>query len=227
MPSTEEQSIWPARLSYRVLQADPEAVSPDLAARAVERYLLRKRPALAQALEVTCRGPLVVLQATGEAPAAMLREAIELIGVGAALVVEGEVEVDAEEFAIAAAEPAEEVLPEREVLHSKVRCFPHPVCEWFEITAGDLMLTDRRILYEPEYVIISEGGPGQLRAGSHNTPLGEVLSFERGEWWDIPCLMLATPALTYRYGWAAERGEPSTVFEVDEWLVALRSLLEG
>ncbi|MHC4592578.1 MAG: hypothetical protein ACYS8L_07795 [Planctomycetota bacterium] len=39
--------------------------------------------------------------------------------------------------------------------------------------------------------------------------------------------MLATGACTYRYGWPAARGEFAAIFDVDEWLVHLRSLLRG
>ena len=49
----------------------------------------------------------------------------------------------------------------------------------------------------------------------------------RGEWWDIPCLMVKTPRRTYRYGWPAERGELETLFDVDEWLRQIGAMLAG
>jgi hypothetical protein len=227
MARTEERRFRPSQIGYVVLQADPEGLSPELAARAVRRYLARKRPALAEALEVAAEGPFVVARATGEAPEQMLHEAEELLRAGADLEPEGEVEVAADQFAVTVPEPAEEPLPERLVLHSIVRYFPYPVCEWFEMTTGELTLTDRRITYEPEYVMLSDEGPGQERAGTHDIPLADMIGVERGEWWTVPCLLVRTAERTLRYGWPAERGELDTIFDVDEWLIEIRNLRGG
>ena len=90
---------------------------------------------------------------------------------------------------------------------------------------GLLTLTDAQVLYEPEWVIMSEHAQDE----GENTviPLSDVQDAFRGEWWDIPCLMIRTPRVTYRYGWPAERRELETIFDVDEWVASLRELLGG
>ncbi len=223
-----ELRLAPAQISFRVLRRDPEGTSPRAAARAVEEFLRRRREGLAEAVEVGFEAGVVVIRAEGAAAADMIREAEELLVEEARLAVEAELEVDPEKFAVSVGELAEEgeAELEREVLYSKVRYFPHPECQWFEISSGTLMLSDRQVIYEPEWVIMTEEGEGALNPGSHVIPLEEVGRVYRGEWWDLPCLMIQTAGRTYRYGWPAARGEPETEFDVDEWLVALRRLME-
>jgi hypothetical protein len=219
--------LVPSQLSFRVLQKDPFAVSVEQAARAVTRFLQRKREGLTQALEISASGDEVVIRASGEAPDEMLREAGELLGLGEEPEPHLEIEVDPAEFAIKVLDvTSEEAHLEEEILRSKVRYFPYPSCEWFEVSSGHLLLTDHRVVYEPDYVIMADedGGPQQ---DARAVALGEIKRVYRGEWWDIPCLMIETAGRTYRYGWAAEREELETVFEVDEWLQEIRFLLRG
>ena len=225
MRSEAEMKLSPSELSFRVLQADPARVTPPQAARAVERYLERKRSGLAQALRISAGEREVIIRARGEAPQEMLREARDLLAIGREPAPGAELEVDPDEFAI---EPTdaffEEPELERELLRSKVRYFPHPICEWFEISTGDLTLTDQGIVYEPEWTIMREE-EAETGSDRHLIGLAEVESASRGDWWDIPCLMLRTARRTYRYGWPAARGELDAIFDVDEWLQQLRSLL--
>jgi len=224
MPSVAMTKVRPSDLSFRVLQADPEGISPEQAARAVTQYLQRKRAGLAGAVEVSVGTGCVTIRARGEAPWEMIREVEELLGIGVELRPEGEIEVDPAEFVVKAFDvPNVEPDLERELLHSRARYFPYPVCEWFEINTGELSLTDRRIFYEPEWTLVEEDSLRE--AGQHLIPLAQVQDVKCSEWWDIPCLLVITRELTYRYGWPAERGEPETIFDVDEWLVCLRSLL--
>lgn len=203
---------------------DPVLADAAVAARAVERYLLRKRRGLAQALEISGDRGAVLIRASGEFPQEMIREAEELLEIGAALVTVGVLEVDPAEFTIAVSDIVmPEPDPKREILHSQVRYFPHPTCEWFEISTGSLTLDNRGILYEPEWVIVRDD-PGRP-SDQHVIPVADVRNCRRGQWWDIPCLMLDTGQFTYRYGWPAARGEFAAIFDVDEWLVHLRSLL--
>ena len=58
------------------------------------------------------------------------------------------------------------------------------------------------------------------------TMLSEVERAYRGEWWTVPCLMVQTPRITYRYGWPAARGELELIFDVDEWLDHMRNLVQ-
>ena len=226
MRTVAEIHIRPEQLGFRVLQTDPRSADPGLAARAVERLLARKRAGLARAIEV-CAGPDgVILRAEGEVPHEMLREASELLGLGADTDFAGEIEVDPSEFSVVVAshEPPEPEL-DREVLSSRVRYFPYPEAEWFTISTGLLTLTDARVTYRPEWVIMGDQAGQEERATV--VPLCEIEEVYRGEWWDIPCLMLKTRGTVYRYGWPAARTELEGLFEVDEWLDHLRSLREG
>jgi hypothetical protein len=226
MASVAECRIRPEELSFRVLQADPQRAGTDQAAGAVRQFLTRKRAGLAKAIKISAGARHVILRAEGEAPEQLIDEARDLLGLGQAVAPDGEIEVNAADFAI-------EVIPqaqkepefEREVLRSRVRCFPYPDCEWFSVSVGMLTLTDVQVLYEPEWLIMGDNGPQQ----GDNTviPLSEVLECFRGEWWDVPCLMIRTPDVVHRYGWPAERGELDAIFDVDEWLEAMRRLLGG
>jgi len=224
MSSVEETRVGLSSLSFRVLQAPPDEVSPAAAASAVRRFLERKRPGLAQALEIEAAPGGVMLRARGEAPGAMLHEALDLLESTRPPVAEREIEVDPEEFAIETAEGVADVLHEREVLRSRVRYFPYPICEWFEISTGELALSDHRVTYEPEWQIMQD--EAAHASGQHLIPLNSVDRVERGEWWDVPCLMIYTPRTTYRYGWPAERRDIELLFDVDEWLLRIRQLLE-
>jgi len=224
MASTEEMRLRLAVLSFRVLQADPRLATPQEAVEGIKAFLKRKRAGLAEALEILAGEGEVILRATGEVPHEMLREARELLMPDWEREPAGEIEVDPDEFAIELPDELEEPMLEREVLRSRARYFPHPVCEWFEITTGELVLTDARVTYEPEWVMMQDGAEAE-RSGLHVIPLGHVIKCWRGDWWDLPCLMIQTPERTYRYGWPAQRGELETIFDVDEWLVQLRSML--
>jgi len=224
MAKVEEIRIKPSELAYRVLQRSPDSATAPAAAAAVHRYLQRKRAGLAAALEIEPAGRHVILRARGEVPHEMLREAMQLLESARPPEPTAEIEVDAEQFAVSVDEKVLGDSWEREIIRSTVRYFPHPVCEWFEISTGELTLTDKQIVYEPEWQIMQDEAAREF--GKHVIPLGEVLGVSRGEWWDVPCLMVAAPGITYRYGWPAERGDLELIFDVDEWLDNLRKLVQ-
>ncbi len=225
MPSEAQMRLKPLDLSYRVLQMIPQEATPNEAARAIRRYVMRKRSGLAQVLEVEATAKDVIVRARGEYPDDLLREATELLGVGRPPEPDVDIEVDAALFGIEVIEvPEEEPVYERELLRSRVRYFPHPVCEWFEISTGALALTGRRITFEPEWAAMPEDGEA-TRSGIHEIELADLEDVWQGDWWDVPCLMLRTPLRTYRYGWPGDRGDLEALFDVDEWIAALRPLL--
>ncbi len=224
MASVEELRIRLCDLGFRILQMPPEQARAGSAAAALKRYLRLKRGGLAAALEIEAEGDAVLVRARGEAPGEMLRELRELIAQARVPEVDSEIEVDPEEFAIELGDVERGPELEREIARSRVRYFPHPTCEWFEISTGELLLTNRLLTYTPEWNIMPDDAA--QKEGQHIIPLDRVLEFRRGEWWDVPCLMVELPEITYRYGWPAERTDLDTIFDVDEWLMHLRNLSE-
>jgi len=224
MVSTEEMRLRPSELTFRVLQLEPRLATPQEAVEGIKAFLKRKRAGLAEALEILAGEGEVILRATGEVPHEILREARELLMPDWEREPAQEIEVDPDEFVIELPDGLEEPMLEREILRSRARYFPYPVCEWFEITTGELVLTDAQVTYEPEWVMMQDGTEAE-RSGLHVIPLDSITKCWRGDWWDLPCLMIDTPDRTYRYGWTAERGELERIFDVDEWLVQLRSML--
>jgi len=220
-------TLLPAELSFRVFQMNPAHIGAAEAARAVLSFLERKRPGLAQALEVSSEGPQIVIRASGEAPDQMLREVAELLGLTEDRQPVGEIDAPPEDFTIQVIQFAqEEPHLEREVLRSRVRYFPHPVCEWFEMSTGELVLSDVRLVYEPEWAVLPEDWAASQKQGVHSIALTEITAVYRGEWWDVPCLMVETGGKTFRYGWPAER-EEAAEFDVDEWVEEMRFLLRS
>ena len=224
MARTAEETVPIEELSFKVLRVPWEQATAQTAAAAVERFFKQERPALAGVLEVSAGQGVVTLRARGEAPQEMLHEALALVRRWDLEEVASAIEVDPAEFGIevkeTAAQPGQS---ERELLSSEVRYFPYPECEWFEMRDGRLTLTERRIVFEPD-LIITESLDAESSA-RHLIPLDEVERAYRGEWWIVPCLMVQTPRITYRYGWPSERGELELIFDVDEWLGYLRPLL--
>jgi hypothetical protein len=225
MPSTAEERFRPDAFDFRVTGARPGEVTARRAAAAVREFIARLRPGLAQVVEVEAEGGAVVLRASGEWPREVLAEARDLLGLREPDDAEDELDVDAADFSVEVVDYViEEGVAEGEILRSKVRYFPHPVAEWFEISSGDLFLTDRALIYEPEWQLMQDEGAG--RDNRLVTPLEEIENVYRGEWLEVPCLMVQTPGITYRYGWPVGRGELELIFNVDEWIERLRSLLE-
>ena len=120
MPSAAQWRLTPSELSFRVLQTDPAAADPTRAVHAIERFLRSKRAGLLEALEIRAGAGEVWVRAVGEAPEEMLREAWELMGVGADRAPEKEIEVDQAEFAVTVREiPEAEVAMDGPLLLSK------------------------------------------------------------------------------------------------------------
>lgn len=225
MSPAQQISVPIAELSYRVLQRPADEATPQSAVKAVQKYLGRERPSLAGSVVVGPGAGAVVLRTEAEPAEALLHETRSLLTKERGLEPEGEVEVEASEFAIETDAPTGEEIAERETLRSDVRYFPYPECQWFEIAGGQLVLTERRVVFEPELVIM-EGGETEGGSGAYEVRLNEIEEVYRGEWWDVPCLMIETERQTLRYGWAERREEPEFVFDVDEWLQVLRPRIE-
>jgi hypothetical protein len=225
MASIAEERYRPDAFSYRVTGVEPGEVTARRAAAAARDFIRRHRPGLAEVVEVDSEAGSVVLRVTGEWPQDLLAEVRDLLRLREPDEVEDELEVDPADFEVQAADyESEEEESEGELLHSRVRYFPFPEAEWFEINGGDLMLTDQNVIYEPEWQLMrDEAGHEDNR---HVIPLTDIEEVFRGDWLGVPCLMIRTAGLTYRYGWPAERGELELIFNVDEWLGCLRSILE-
>jgi hypothetical protein len=221
---TAEAIIPVERISFRVLGREPDPERTRHAAGAVRSYLQRKRPALAGALDVRPGPGGVRLCATGMAPEQMLAEVKDLI-VEEPLRPVGEIDVDPEEFIIELGGLAAGYAWDAPILHSRVRSFPYPECEWYDVTSGLLTLTPRQLSYEPEMVILGDAAaePG----GRIDVPLDGLVAAGRAEWWDVPCLLVETARQTHRFGWPAERGDPALEFDVEEWLAQLRKISGG
>jgi hypothetical protein len=226
MPSTAEERFRPDSFSFRVTGVRPGEAPARTVAAAARQFIARRRPGLAEVLEVEAEGEAVVLRASGEWPEEMLAEARDLFGLLEPDEIEAVLEADPAEFSVEVVQyGAEEGEGESELLHSKVRYIPYPEAEWFEISTGDLFLTDRAVVYEPEWQLMQD--EGARRDNRHVVPLGEIERVYRGEWLEVPCVMIEIPGLTYRYAWPAERGELELIFNVDEWIERLRALGEG
>lgn len=224
MPGEARMTLPQSRLSYRVLGGPPDRMPADRAAQALVAFVERKRAGLAQLIEVQAAEGVLHVTARGEWPEESLAELRTLLGLDDDRAA-GEIEVDPGEFAIEVDDVrgTEFAAAERVILHSRVRRFPYPVCEWFDISSGLLTLTESGVAYEPEYSIVDEAG--RAGPGGLVVPLDDVRHAFRGEWWDVPCLMLQTAAETHRFGWPAERDDPSLEFQVSEWVDAIRRLM--
>jgi hypothetical protein len=218
----QSTTLSPRSLGFRVLGRAPERVPPREAARALQDFLRRKRPGLARMLHIEATPRGVGVTARGEHPDRILEELRSLLQGGPTAPADAELEVDPDEFRVEVT-ARESPGDERIVLRSRVRSFPYPVCQWYDISTGLLTLTDARLIYEPEDLIMDDAG---LAGGHvHVSELQEIRRAYRGSWWDVPCLMLDTTGPTRRYGWPARREEPELEFQVGEWLDALREML--
>ncbi|MFO8007463.1 MAG: hypothetical protein R6V05_06970 [Candidatus Brocadiia bacterium] len=219
-----ELRIRPTRLGLHVLKSAPTGVTVGEAARALEEYLRAEHPELADAVRIWPADQRVTVRAEGPDAASVLRAVRELVAEGPSLEGVREIEVDPQEFAVDAGPLPRRVLDLEYLLRSEVRYFPHPVCEWYDVSTGHLTLTEECITYEPKWQIVTDDRTG--RRGDHLITLEEIADCCRGVWWDIPCVMIETPGLTYRYGWPASVADPELAFDVDDWLVELRALLQ-
>lgn len=191
---------------------------------AVRRLLKRRDPSLAERVEVRPEERAVLLRAEGDEAAVLLRQAERALTVDPVGEAEGELEVDPAAFSIETNPEVPAAVQREELLRSRVRYLPYPVCEWFEISKGELVLTGAEIVFEPKQQITPEEGTAP--SGEIRVPLEQVTEVRRGEWCQVPCLMIETPGRTYRYGWPAERRGLESIFNVDEWIARLRALLQ-
>ena len=198
------------------------------AAEAVMAYLREKQPQLAQALSIRACQDHIIVRASGANQLGTLRAVEGVLGVEDRLPEDSsddlpEIEVDVDEFLVPAAQAVESPEGGEEILRSRARYFPLPTCEWFEIREGELALWPDRVVFEGSYQIVgdSSADSGDLI----NIPLREVVRFERDVWWNVPCLTIETAQKAYRFGWPAARDVPERLFDVEEWLDALRGIL--
>jgi len=231
-------TISAREVSGRVLGlAGPEPTGEGLA-EAVRRYLGRHQPWLAERVVVGADGPLAVVLPKaprggrpGEGALELLRAVEGVLGMADKLpevppeAELPELEVDGDLLGhVESVNPAAVAGEDPVLLRSKVRHFPLPVAEWFEIREGWLTLTPRRIRFEPRpRPALAEGGAA---SGEHAVALGRVRGVRRDTWCHVPCLRVETDGGPYRYGWPPRREEPGSSFDVTEWLETLRTLLE-
>jgi len=134
-----------------------------------------------------------------------------------------EIEVDPKQFGLAG--PVES---EREqfygLLHSKVRYFPLPGAEWFEVCEGELFLTSRGVTFVPRYIVGQD--EDERTARGHEIPLAEITQTGRDTWVHLPCLRVETKRKAFRYGWPPCREDIWSNFDVEEWLSGLRAALD-
>jgi hypothetical protein len=224
MPPTSETRVELSQLSARVAGADASGGPVETVVRKVRRFLMRERPPLGEQIAVRAADGAIVLRSEGDNAEALVREARLLLTSDPAVEAADVLEVDAAEFAVQADTEADRTGQRSEILRSRVRYFPYPTCEWFEIGIGDLVLTETDIIFEPEWQIVRDEDAAP--SGQHRILLEGVTGFRSGRWWDVPCLLVQTSGRTYRYGWPAERRELDRIFSVQEWLRQLRSMLE-
>lgn len=222
MPAGSELLIRPVELSYRILREPPDDATPEAAAHAVAAWVQRMRPGLSGLLHISVTPAAVRVQAWGEYPESTLNELADLLGLRQPMIPRGILVVDADEFTIEVSSSLDESDAEREILRSRVRHFPYPICEWFDISTGMLRLTDKRMQFESEHFILnSPVGPSCVDA--LEISLDCIQEVCRGDWWDMPCLMIRTAETTHRFGWPAERMDIETLFDIGEWINALRA----
>jgi hypothetical protein len=110
------------------------------------------------------------------------------------------------------------------ILLSKVRYFPLPTAEWYEICEGWLNLTEDEIDFEPQFTI------GQPERGAssrhHSVKLNDITLVRRDRWLSIPCLRIEAGGDAYRYGWTSQRKKVHEVFNVEEWIKVLKFYLD-
>ena len=230
--------VYAREVSARLTQglgADP---SGDQVAAAVRAFLVEHQPWLAARVRVAAGDGCAVVTAPasgpvrlGERPIDLLRAVQGVMGMADKLPEvhsdEGlpEVHADPAHFLLPAEDPAPERPEGTEILRSRVRYFPLPTCEWFEVCDGELILQPLRVTFEPECQIMSERR-SMGTAGKHVLELGRVRRVRRDSWWVLPCLRLDVNEGAYRYGWPALRTDPAAEFELDEWLATLKRLMD-
>ena len=228
---------YPDELDGRVRLLAGEKPTGESLAAAVRAFLVKHQPWLAARVEVKPgKGHVIIVPREvapvalrkGERPDDVLRAVEGVLGMLSKLPEVGDArdlpEIDAGEEWFDLPEPIENEEEYRVgLLRSKVRYFPLPGAEWFEICEGHLVLTRESIVFEPRY-FLSEY-VGERTARGHEIPLGDVTRVGRDTWVQIPCLRVETERRAHRYGWPPKRENIWSNFDLEEWLVALESTL--
>jgi hypothetical protein len=203
-------------------------------AAAVREFLVRHQPWLAERVEVKANKDCAVVVPRGGQPSRnaeeLLRAVQAVLGMSDKLPEVGsadglpEIEFDAPDLSFHGDSlSSEDELFADSLLQSRVRHFPLPNAEWFEICEGRLFLTPDRIVFEPRYVI--GWTEDDKLARRHEIPLSEVLRVARDTWFYIPCLRVETARKAYRFGWPPKREDIWSEFSVEEWLATIESAL--
>ncbi len=230
-------TVYPKELPAGLVAGlGPSPTGAEIAA-VVRRHLAERQPWIAERVEVRAadghasvapRRPAAGTSSSAERPLQLLRSVEGALGMtdklsevldddGAKLI-----DVDLKEFALPPVPPDAGPADNSVLLQSKVRCFPLPQAEWFEIYDGLLSLTHEGIAFRASWRPEDEDQPG---ARTHAVPLQEIVTVRRDNWICVPCLRVDTQAGSYRYGWPRRREEVESVFVVSEWVARLRSLV--
>jgi len=220
--------IRPDELSQALLEHPREASAED-AAEAVRGFLNEKQPRLAARVMVHAAAGVVVIECAGERALDTLRAVEGVLGIPDRLPeVSASEDLPELEWNEEPVEPAQEAQPrfasDEEVLRSRVRYFPLPECQWFDIRQGILTLTGEKIVFQPEHHIPSVAGDSSKE--HMEIPLGAITGIIEDTWFHLRCLRVETELEAYRFGRAQHRGKVELIFEVDDWLQALRHRLE-
>jgi len=220
----QKLEIRPDELSPEILD-NPTEASADEAANAVSEFLRETQPQLVGQITVRVAGGFVAVEASGERPLDTLRAVEGVLGIRDRLPeVEDTEELPDLEWGEGTVEASETTrggwVSDEEVLRSRVRYFPLPECQWFDIRQGILTLTEAKIDFQPEHHIPSVAG--EATSESMEIPLADITEFMEDTWLHLRCLRIETELEAYRFGRAQHRGKVELVFEVDDWLQALR-----
>ena len=226
-------------VSAAVLRGVGPRAAGEVLVEAIRRFLRDRQPWLAERVEVQAEGEEVMVvprsgrigeRRAGERPLELLRSVEGVLGMADKLPEFSdtdelaEVSVEGHDFGLPAA--GDEVgAPAGAVrLRSKVRYFPLPVAEWFEVCEGELVLTLDGITFKPRYRIEQEEEGRSSRM--HAIPIASVTGVARDTWLHVPCLRVETLQGAYRYGWAPRREELESCFDIAEWRAKLEALVQ-
>lgn len=221
-------TIRPAELSAEILKGSGRE-STARVAQALREFLQERQPQLSALVTISACPGQIVVRASGEHALDTLRSVEGVLGMEDRLPEAlpfdemPEIEANEKEFSLEATKSVQEPAARKASLRSKVRYFPTPICEWFEISDGELLLEEDRLVFKPKHQIVPDSGASP--EGVISIEFENIKDFGRDVWWNVPCLGIETEQKAFRFGWPPRREEPESIFQIEEWLDTLRRLL--